>query len=1276
MESIYNLRIGEDRDRSSSGLSHKIWCFAMSKASLGLLVFGLLLTQYANSQCAFNFNAFGSTTAPTTIGATNTFATCSYLGEYSDGTGFLSTNVYTISVSAAAYITIFNAANVAVAYGPAPLSFTPPANGAYKFQWNTPTGCGGVSGCKTTSVTLFGPSNACTNPAAAGTTTSTPAAACAGQSIAIGLSGASTGTGLTYQWQSSTDGVTYANIAGATSSSYSTIQSVLTYYKCIVTCSAGTPSTSIPVQVAMSSFLNCYCASNATTSFDEEIFNVTLGSLNNSSSCGVTGGPGSTVSQYSDYTNTTPAVAIPNLTQGFTYPLSLESGTCGFNYNNVFKVWIDYNQDGVFSDPSEVLYSSPTFTNGPHIETATVLIPTTALTGITRMRVAHVETTVVSSVLPCATYGYGETEDYFVEIAPPLALDAGISAFVNPVVPTCNFNDTLIVTLKNYGTDTLTSANISYQLNTGLPSSYFWTGALAPLASIDVFVGTAVYAAGDNLYAWTSNPNGTIENPNGSYNDSSSIIGLATGLSGIYTVGGVLPDFPDIATALNALNFVGVCGPTTFNIRTGTYFDQFSLGQVTGMNATNTVTIRSEAGNRDSVVFDFGLAGSTSNYVVNMNNADYFHIESITLRNSGAIYGRVLVFSGGSDYNVISDCGIITQANTSTSNNIIPVYSAGANDNFNTFDNNTIVGGSYGVYWYGSGTASLEQGTVFSNNDLVDNYYYGMRVQNQDAVTATNNRVFGNSSYTFRYGMYFSYCDNGSVITHNSVESNATSNFVYGLYVYYCDAAATNRGLIANNMVTSGSTGYTGTNYGLYVNSCGYQNIYNNSVHIANGSATSRAFYLTNAFSQNVKNNTFTNFGGGFAAYVVGSYSVNEMDYNNMFTSGSVLTYYNVANASTLANWQTASGFDANSVSVDPGFYGDYDLHVCSDSLNNAGTALALVTDDIDGQMRSTSTPDIGADEFAPLGLPGFLGPDALICTGGTVNLYAGTSSDQVLWNTTDTTSMLAVTAPGTYTVSVIGVCGISFDTIVVTASAVSYSGFLVADVTTFCAGGSALLTSSLPATSYTWTGGTTNDSLVVTTAGTYTLNISDACGAGSESVAITVNTVPVAGFTTFTSYFTGTFTNTSTGGGTQTYAWDFGDGNTSTAMNPTHIYTTTDTFTVTLTVTNECGTNTTTQTFISSNLGLEEVAGFGTVNVYPNPSTGVYQIDFNTSNEANIAIQVTNVLGQSVYAKNIGSINGTHKDAIDITNEAPGVYYVTIVSGDKTVLTNMLVKQ
>jgi PKD repeat protein len=1211
---------------------------------------------YSSGFRAFNFAA--------TSGCSYTFSTCglssadTYLRLYSTSTGG------TLLVSADDQCGVQSS-----------FTWTCPTTGTYSVLLSNYS-CSPLSSATSMNYSSSCSASACTNPTNGGIAISTPSAACPGQNIALSLTGAAQGSGLTYQWQSSPAGVTYTNIAGATSSSYSVVQSSSTYYRCVVTCASGTPVNSTPVQVNMNSFVNCYCTSNATSASYGDISGVTLGSMTTVSGCGITGGPGSITGQYSDYTNTTPATAIPNLTQGFTYPMSVNVISCIGNYNYSTKIWIDYNQNGLFTDPGEEIFTPSSATVTPFTINNTFVVPTNATVGTTRMRIVTVETSSVASVSPCGTYLWGETEDYFVNIAVPLAEDAGIVNFVNPVVPTCTFNDSVSVTLKNYGTDTLTSVNINWSKNAINLTPLFWTGNLAPLADTTVFVGTTVYVAGDDLCAWTTNPNGVIENPAGSYNDSSCIFGLLTGLSGLYTIGGTTPDFTDFPSAIAALNFAGVCGPTVFDVRTGTYFDQFDLGQVIGTNATNTVTFKSEAGHRDSVIIDYGAAGSTNNYVVQLNGADYFRFESMTIRNSGATYGRVFDILGGSDHNVVYDCEINTQANSSTSTFICPIYGgSGSNDDFNRFEGNSIIGGSYGAYIYGASTSSRQEGNEFINNEFVDNYYMGLRLYYTKNVTVTGNRVYGQSTYNFRYGIYAYYTDGASVFSHNSVESNASSFFYYGMYIFYADGASNARGLIANNSVTVGNATTTGTYYGLYFYQSGFYDIYNNSVSVVNGGTSGRAFYLYNGGANNVKNNSWTNFGTGYASYIFGTYSVNEMDYNNYYTNGSQIGYYGNANTATFAAWQAASGHDANGINVNPGYYSDYDLHVCSDSLNEKGTPLASITDDRDMQARNASTPDIGSDEFSPLGQPGFLGPDALVCTGQTVCISAGAPADQILWSTGDTTNTICLT-PGTYTVTVIGSCATAFDTIVVTASALSYNNFLAADTMTFCTGGSVLLTSTMPATTYSWTGGSTNDSLVVTAGGTYTLNITDACGTGSESVVITENSTPVASFTAVSVFLTGDFTNTSTGGGATTYLWNFGDGSTSTQMSPIHVYSTVGTFTVTLTVTNACGTNTTTQTVTSSNLGLEEVEGVGTISVYPNPTTGAFQIDFNTINDVNIAVQVTNVLGQSVYAKNIGSINGTHKDAIDITAQAPGVYYVTIVSDNKTVMTNKLIKQ
>ncbi|MEI6123502.1 MAG: GEVED domain-containing protein, partial [Bacteroidota bacterium] len=156
-----------------------------------------------------------------------------------------------------------------------------------------------------------------------------------------------------------------------------------------------------------------YCTSSATTTADEEISNVTFGSLNNSSICTTLApGPGSVVSMYSNYTSGVGAPAAPVATLGSSVPFSVTMTTCGGNYGNSFDIYIDYNQNGVFTDPGELVYDGASFT-GNHTDVGNITIPVTATEGTTRMRVVCVEGGATSS---CGTYSWGETEDYNVNI--------------------------------------------------------------------------------------------------------------------------------------------------------------------------------------------------------------------------------------------------------------------------------------------------------------------------------------------------------------------------------------------------------------------------------------------------------------------------------------------------------------------------------------------------------------------------------------------------------------------------------------------------------------------------------------------------------------------------------------------------------------------------------------------------------------------------------------------------------------------------------------------
>ncbi len=90
---------------------------------------------------------------------------------------------------------------------------------------------------------------ACTGIPAPGATISSTTSVCSGQSITLSLTTPTTGSSVTYQWQSSTNGgTTWSDISGANAATYVATPSMNTSYQCNVTCSSNTVA-STPISV-------------------------------------------------------------------------------------------------------------------------------------------------------------------------------------------------------------------------------------------------------------------------------------------------------------------------------------------------------------------------------------------------------------------------------------------------------------------------------------------------------------------------------------------------------------------------------------------------------------------------------------------------------------------------------------------------------------------------------------------------------------------------------------------------------------------------------------------------------------------------------------------------------------------------------------------------------------------------------------------------------------------------------------------------------------------
>ncbi len=308
--------------------------------------------------------------------------------------------------------------------------------GKYFTALTSADACLGYSFGETEDYTItIGAGVACTGTPTAGTASATDSV-CNGEPFDLILTGYTSGvSGITFQWQSSsTLGGTYTNIAGATSSTYTAILSATTYYKCTVACSGGTSVSSNVVTVNRVPFMECYCTSTATEEEDEEIFNVTVGTLNNTSTCTTTGGPGSVLKLYSNFT----AVAPPTLSRTAANTFSVTIGTCGTNaYTSAFKIFIDYNQNGSFEEAGETVYTSDTAKALTYTKTGSFTVTTSAASGNTLMRIVNKETSFANTIDSCGTYGYGETEDYLVNIPSLVGIEENdmlntISVYPNP----------------------------------------------------------------------------------------------------------------------------------------------------------------------------------------------------------------------------------------------------------------------------------------------------------------------------------------------------------------------------------------------------------------------------------------------------------------------------------------------------------------------------------------------------------------------------------------------------------------------------------------------------------------------------------------------------------------------------------------------------------------------------------------------------------------------------------------------------------------------------
>jgi endonuclease I/chitodextrinase len=185
------------------------------------------------------------------------------------------------------------------------------------------------------------------------------------------------------------------------------------------------------VNVTTSATSISYCASSGTSTADEKISKVVFGIINNSS-VGTAG--------YENFTS-----LATNTSRGTAYTITITPIWTSTVYSEGYAVWIDYNQNGLFTDAGELVWSKAASTTTP--VSGSITIPATATLGTTRMRVSLKYNAIPTA---CEAIPYGQVEDYSVTIT------AGTADTIAPSAPTA---------LTASGT-TATATNLSWTAST------------------------------------------------------------------------------------------------------------------------------------------------------------------------------------------------------------------------------------------------------------------------------------------------------------------------------------------------------------------------------------------------------------------------------------------------------------------------------------------------------------------------------------------------------------------------------------------------------------------------------------------------------------------------------------------------------------------------------------------------------------------------------------------------------------------------------------------
>lgn len=341
------------------------------------------------------------------------------------------------------------------------------------------------------------------------------------------------------------------------------------------------------------------------------------------------------------------------------------------------------------------------------------------------------------------TTSYSASDGFEIEVSchklQPLALDSVVVASIAPGVVTTGSTDVQMLRMAVHvsgdrGAMPVENFNLQTTGDAGTIHLY-QTGTAAAFATTTPFANTDTIRFGGTYYYWATmdipataevekditmtlasvDVNKTATAPKNTVTATTNVI---SGMHGTYRIGtSAAAKFNTIQSAIDALA-IGVDGPVTFLIESGTYTERIAMKEITGASANNTITFRSLTGNRDDVVIAHNSHNGAYGVecgVFTLDGADYVTLSNLTIKTTDVAYNGLVYLCNIAQHNTIDSCHLVAPMSTERNTGSIGLVASkgGSTENTNndylTVSNSLIEGGYYGVHLTGPSSVSIPQ---------------------------------------------------------------------------------------------------------------------------------------------------------------------------------------------------------------------------------------------------------------------------------------------------------------------------------------------------------------------------------------------------------------------------------------------------------------------------------------------------------------------------------------------------------------------------------------